>query len=136
MCKCDVGYGGFDCSQDEYCPNQCSNHGVCGGYRCLCDDGWFGVDCSSVHCTGDVDDSEPSGTFAFTHPGAPFGRVGCTLYLMPTLGSNYFRNISLNFTSMNIDNDNQTRVMVIEFDDNYNYYVIGVYTSPHSGTSG
>nr|BAJ94073.1 predicted protein [Hordeum vulgare subsp. vulgare] len=54
VCKCDLGYGGDDCSQ-SVCPNDCNKltgRGQCSQteQRCLCAVGFWGLDCSQDNC--------------------------------------------------------------------------------------
>ena len=49
-CYCRPGFTGMDCSL-KACPNECSNHGVCGeNDSCTCHANWIGSDCSLRQC--------------------------------------------------------------------------------------
>ncbi|KAM9978897.1 hypothetical protein ACTFIY_012637 [Dictyostelium cf. discoideum] len=73
-CKCNSGWGGFDCSSKlstggetitssssttsteltYSCPKDCSNNGICNKNtgQCKCNSGWGGYDCNSKSSTG------------------------------------------------------------------------------------
>ena len=50
-CKCNDGYSGPNCSQQN-CPNECNNPngGYCKDGLCICNNGYSGTDCSTRIC--------------------------------------------------------------------------------------
>ena len=62
-CKCDLGWGGSDCSEtldDPGCPGACggNSHGECvfnpdGTHVCVCKPGWMGTGCETPRCAPD-----------------------------------------------------------------------------------
>lgn len=38
--------------QMDFCPGNCSNHGICDFSQCVCEPGYYGIDCSQKRCPG------------------------------------------------------------------------------------
>jgi hypothetical protein len=53
-CECNHPFTSLDCSRSEFCPGNCSHHGLCNTAegKCDCDPGWLGASCDTLSKCG------------------------------------------------------------------------------------